>query len=101
MFQPRRVQTNYLFALVFGLIHGFGFSHYLKSISGFETAMVFQLFAFNVGIELGQIVVISIFLSISYILINLFNVPRKDLNLVVSAGIAAIAVTLMIDTKFW
>lgn len=101
VFQPKRIQANYLFALIFGLIHGFGFSNYLKSILGTDTGVVLQLFAFNVGIELGQIVVVIVFLCISYLLINLFNVPRKDLNLVVSAGIAAIAITLMMDTKFW
>lgn len=101
VFQPRRLQANYLFALLFGLIHGFGFSNYLKSILGTESGIVMELFAFNLGIELGQIVVVMIFLSITYILINIFSVPRRDLNLVVSAGIAAIAITLMMDTKFW
>lgn len=100
-FQPKRLQANYLFALLFGLIHGFGFSNYLKSILGTESGILLELFAFNLGIELGQIVVVMIFLSITYILINIFSVPRRDLNLVVSAGIAAIAITLMMDTKFW
>lgn len=101
VFQPKRFQTNYIFALLFGLIHGFGFSNYLKSILGINTGVVMELFAFNLGIELGQIVVVIIFLSMSYILINIFSVPRRDLNLVVSAGIAAIAITLMMETKFW
>lgn len=101
VFQPKRFQTNYIFALLFGLIHGFGFSNYLKSILGLNTGVVMELFAFNLGIELGQIVVVIIFLSMSYILINIFSVPRRDLNLVVSAGIAAIAITLMMETKFW
>lgn len=100
-FQPKRFQTNYIFALLFGLIHGFGFSNYLKSILGTNTGVVMELFAFNLGIELGQIVVVLLFLSISYILINIFSVARRDLNLIVSAGIAAIAITLMMETKFW
>ena len=101
VFEPKRFQKRYLLALAFGLVHGFEFSTYFKSISGSETGVGVQLLAVDLGIAFGQIIVVLIFLSISYILINFFNVPRKDLNLVVSAGIAAIAITLIMDTKFW
>ena len=101
VFEPKRFQKRYLLALAFGLVHGFEFSTYFNSISGSETGVGIQLLAVDVGIAVGQIIVVLVFLAISYILINLFNVPRKDLNLVVSAGIAAIAITLMMDTKFW
>src|SRR5690606_17303442 len=33
-YQTQKVQVNYLFALFFGLIHGFGFSNYLRSLLG-------------------------------------------------------------------
>ena len=100
-FQHRKIQLNYLFALFFGLIHGFGFSNYLKSLLGKQTSVIEQLFAFNLGIELGQIVIVLIFLSISFLLINVFSVARRDWNLIISSGIAAIAITLMMETKFW
>ena len=44
------VNSNYAIALVFGLIHGLGFANYLKAIL-FKGSIVFELFAFNVGIE--------------------------------------------------
>ncbi len=45
-----------VFAGVFGLVHGAGFATYLKAL--FVEAIAVPLFGFNVGIELGQIVVL-------------------------------------------
>lgn len=45
-----------VFAGVFGLVHGAGFATYLKSL--FVDRVTLPLFGFNVGIELGQIVVL-------------------------------------------
>lgn len=100
-FQHKKLQLNYFFALFFGLIHGFGFSNYLKSLLGSQNSIVGQLFAFNLGLELGQIVVVMIFLLLTFMALNIFSVPRKDWNLIISSGTAAIAITLMMDTKFW
>lgn len=96
-----RMSINYLFAAGFGLIHGMGFSSYLKSLLGRDTNIVNQLLAFNIGLEIGQLVIVGIFLMIGFIITNIFGSTRKDWNLAVSSGVAAIAITLMIDTKFW
>lgn len=45
-----------VFAGVFGLVHGAGFANYLKAL--FMDRIVVPLFGFNIGIELGQIVVL-------------------------------------------
>ena len=42
---------------VFGLVHGAGFANYLNAL--FMTHIALPLFGFNVGIELGQLVVLS------------------------------------------
>ena len=59
---PRRDETvvwpRYAMALFFGLIHGLGFSSVLRGVLGTTDAIVVPLLAFNVGIELAQIVVI-------------------------------------------
>jgi hypothetical protein len=47
-----------VFAGVFGLVHGAGFANYLRSL--FVDQIALPLFGFNVGIELGQIVVLAI-----------------------------------------
>ncbi len=45
-----------MFAGVFGLVHGAGFANYLKAL--FVDRIAVPLFGFNVGIELGQVVVL-------------------------------------------
>ena len=46
-----------VFAGVFGLVHGAGFANYLSAM--FVTHIALPLFGFNVGIELGQIVILG------------------------------------------
>jgi hypothetical protein len=97
----RTTYINYGYALFFGLIHGLGFSNYLKAMLGKDRGIVSQLFAFNIGLELGQIIIVSIFLILSFILVDLFTVNRRDWKLVLSSVIAGMALLLMKDKIFW
>jgi hypothetical protein len=47
-----------IFAGVFGLVHGAGFANYLKAL--FVDRLAVPLFGFNVGIEVGQLVVLAV-----------------------------------------
>ena len=47
-----------IFAGVFGLVHGAGFANYLKAL--FVDRLAVPLFGFNVGIEMGQVVVLGV-----------------------------------------
>lgn len=96
----RGIQLNYLFAVFFGLIHGLGFSNYLKALLGKETSIWQPLLAFNIGLEVGQIVIVASFLLITS-LVNLAGVNRKEWTLVVSAFVLGVACMLMLETKFW
>lgn len=95
------VQINYLFALFFGLIHGMGFSNFLRSLLGKDQRILSQLLAFNLGLELGQIIVVTMFLALSFILIDILKVSRRDLKLVLSSAIAGIALLLLKERVFW
>lgn len=97
----RTTYINYGYALFFGLIHGLGFSNYLKSLLGRDQSIITQLFAFNVGLEFGQIIIVGIFLIASFILVDLFTINRRDWKLVLSSAIAGIALMLMKDKIFW
>lgn len=55
---PMRGRYRPVFAGVFGLVHGAGFANYLTSL--FSGSIVVPLFGFNVGIELGQLVVLGL-----------------------------------------
>lgn len=96
----RGVQLNYVFAVFFGLIHGLGFSNYLKELLGKEASIWQPLLAFNIGLEVGQIVIVTAFLLLTSLL-NLAGVNRKDWTLVVSAFVLGVACMLMLETKFW
>lgn len=90
-----KIQMNYLFAGFFGLIHGLGFSSYLRSILGREENILTPLFAFNLGLELGQIVIVALFMAVAFILVDLFGLNRRDWKMVISSAIAGMALVLM------
>ncbi len=69
--------AHYALALFFGLIHGLGFSNYLKSLLGKESSLLGPLFSFNIGLEIGQILIVGVILCLSYGLVSLLNLPRK------------------------
>ena len=97
----RSVQMNYFFAGFFGLIHGLGFSSYLRSILGRDESILTQLFAFNLGLEFGQVVIVAIFMAAAFILVDLFGLNRRDWKMVISSAIAGIALVLMKENMYW
>lgn len=97
----RNFQINYAYALFFGLIHGLGFSNYLRTLLGNQADVAFPLLAFNLGIEVGQIIVVGIFLLVGFILVDLFGINRRDWRLVISSAIAGVAVIMMMESIFW
>ncbi|NBG65931.1 HupE/UreJ family protein [Acidiluteibacter ferrifornacis] len=64
---------SYLIALIFGLIHGMGFSNFFQSLLGKESSIVKPLFAFNLGVEAGQILFVFILLSIQFLLLRILK----------------------------
>ena len=99
--RPMKAQVNYYFAVFFGLIHGLGFSNYLRSLLGNDETIITQLLAFNIGLEVGQIIIVGLFLIASILVIDLGGVSKRDWRMVISAGVAAVALTMMYETKFW
>jgi len=47
-------------AAVFGLIHGFGFAYVLKEFGLPQAALGWSLFAFNLGVEIGQLLIVVV-----------------------------------------
>lgn len=92
-----RVQLNYLFALFFGLIHGMGFSAYLKSLLGTQENIWKPLLAFNLGLELGQVMVVLGVLLLAGIFVNVTGVKRRNWNIFLSAAIFGVAVWITIE----
>ena len=88
---------KYVLAMFFGLIHGLGFSNYLRSLLGGEENIISPLFAFNIGLEIGQIVIIIVYLSLLALLVSVLKLSRKYITVITSIIIILISVYLMID----
>ena len=87
----------YFLALFFGLIHGLGFSTFLKSMLGKEESILAPLFTFNIGLELGQLLIVSIILIISFIFVSVLKVNRLR-YVQIGSGIAmAFALSMVFD----
>jgi len=97
----RGVQLNYFFAIFFGLIHGLGFSNYLRQLLGKEASLWQPLLSFNIGLEVGQIVIVSAFLLVTSIFVGIAGINRKEWTLVISSIVLGIALMLMLEAKFW
>ncbi len=95
-----KIWRNYMYAGFFGLIHGLGFSNYLRALLGNDEAIILQLFAFNVGLEVGQIIIVALFMVISFIFVGLGGTTRRDWKMIVSSAVGGIALVLMLDTNY-
>jgi len=93
-----RISRNYMYAGFFGLIHGLGFSNYLRALLGEDETIILQLFAFNVGLEIGQIIIVALFMAISLIFVSLGGVSRRDWKMIISSAVGGIALMLILDT---
>ncbi|MER3319330.1 MAG: HupE/UreJ family protein [Allomuricauda sp.] len=82
----------------FGLIHGFGFSNYFKMLMAEEEDKITPLLGFATGIELSQVTVILIVLTISYVILELLKAKRWIFIAVASILIIAITIPLLIAT---
>lgn len=92
---------KYLLTGGFGLIHGLGFSNYLRSLLGKEESLLWPLFSFNLGVEAGQVIIVSgIVLGISA-LSAVIKEKRELIQKLISGFAVALSLVLMYETKFW
>jgi hypothetical protein len=59
---------RWIFAFAFGLIHGFGFASVLRDLGLPQGALLIALVGFNLGVEVGQLAIVSAFLPVAYAL---------------------------------
>lgn len=88
----------YILTLFFGLIHGMGFSNYLRELLGRESNILGPLFAFNIGLELGQLVILSIYFMILFTTVNFLKVRHEFWRVFISGAAFGISLILLIET---
>lgn len=76
------IRSPWMVAFGFGLLHGFGFAGALAEIGLPEQARALALLLFNVGVEIGQLMVVGILLGLLYcIRITRVKVPRVAIQM--------------------
>ncbi|MFC4163835.1 HupE/UreJ family protein [Epilithonimonas zeae] len=95
--QKTLMNLNYYLALIFGLIHGMGFANTARMMLAKEQSIFVPLLGFNIGLELGQIIVVIAILILLFILLKVFRVNRKDWILFVSSGVFALALKMTLE----
>ncbi|WP_326980971.1 HupE/UreJ family protein [Chryseobacterium sp. MYb264] len=87
----------YYLALFFGLIHGMGFANTARVMISKSQSIAVPLLGFNIGLELGQIVIVFAILILLFILLNIFKVNKKDWILFVSSGVFALSLKMTLE----
>ena len=96
-FTSRSIRINYFLALFFGLIHGLGFANTIRFMLAKDQSLGMGLFGFNVGLEVGQIVVVGALLLITQALINSLKINRREWVIFLSAAIFSLALKMSLE----
>lgn len=94
----KRKKTNLFFALFFGLIHGLGFSNFLRVTLGRSEDKLIPMLEFALGIELAQIVIVLSVLILGTVLIHFFRVSKRDWVVITSAIVIGITIPIIRDS---
>lgn len=95
--EDKLIKLNYFLALIFGLIHGMGFANSVRMMLAKEQSIVIPLLGFNIGLEIGQIAVVIIILSIFYILSTFLKLKKKHWVMLVSAPILIFSIKMALE----
>jgi hydrogenase/urease accessory protein HupE len=85
----------YAIAALFGFIHGMGFSTYLSALLTESQDLLEPLFSFNLGLELGQLIIVSLCLTLNGSIYLLTSLKLKDWSRGLSLFIMGLAVSLL------
>ena len=96
-----KMKRNYAMALFFGLIHGMDFSNYFKALIMDPSDIVVPLLGFNIGIELGQLLVVFFIVAIAFLVLNLLKVKHREWTVFISGAAAGMSLVSMLENSFW
>ena len=96
-----RMRRNYAMALFFGFIHGMDFSNYFRALIMDPSDIVVPLLGFNLGIELGQLLVVFFIVGIAFLFLNVIGVKHREWNVFISGAAAGMSLISMLENKFW
>jgi len=94
---PGRHVFLYGMAGIFGLIHGLGFSNFLRAVLGGEESIVVPLLAFNLGLEIGQLAIVAVVLAVGALACDVAGLSRRRWVTALSAGIALVGARMIYE----
>lgn len=86
---PRAGTLLFVATTCFGLVHGFGFAGFLMQTGILGTALFIPLLGFNLGVEIGQLLLVAAALGVAFLLRG--KVPRAAMP-ALAAGLCGIGV---------
>lgn len=96
-----KMKRNYVMALLFGMVHGMDFSNYFKALIMDPSDIVVPLLGFNVGIELGQLLLVFCIVAIAFFVLHTLKVKHRDWNLFISGAAAGMSLISILENPFW
>ena len=94
---PGRHVFLYGMAGIFGLIHGLGFSNFLRAVLGGEESIVVPLLAFNLGLEIGQLAIVAVVLAVGALACDVAGLSRRRWVTALSVAIALVGARMIYD----
>tara|TARA_A100001011_G_C14317153_1_gene848496 strand:- start:3021 stop:3605 length:585 start_codon:yes stop_codon:yes gene_type:complete len=91
------MSKNYFLALFFGLIHGMDFSNYFKALIISPEEIIIPLLAFNIGLEIGQFLIVFVIVLISYVFLSILKIKYYSWNLFVSGAAFGISLISILE----
>ncbi|MEI7965596.1 MAG: HupE/UreJ family protein, partial [Chitinophagaceae bacterium] len=84
-----------------GLIHGLGFANAIRFMLASDQHIGWALFGFNLGLEAGQIVVVTGILMVCYIVVDKAAIAQKWWVRILSSVSAMMAIWMAIQRWPW
>lgn len=82
--------------MLFGLIHGLGFSSFYRISTSGDSNFIIPLLKFNLGIEIGQLVILLVTLSL-FSLGRSLGIHERSQQLVVGGATLSLALIMVIE----
>jgi len=86
--------------MLFGLVHGFGFAGNLSSIGLMQDRFIPALIGFNLGVEVGQVLIILSLFALMYLLKRLIKFRVEILRIYTASGLACLGMYWFVERLF-
>lgn len=92
---------KYVGVLFFGLIHGLGFSNFFKAMMMGQDNIVLPLLAFNIGVEVGQFIVLALMLCLLAVFSLKLQKEHRDWKLVLNGAGLGASILMIIEKNLF